>query len=137
MSLISMHERERLASPSILSTAPSSAASHRPSMGFATMIAICVGCVVVQGAMASALLGFGIGGLSFIAAMALALVFAICNAMSFSELSVMYPSSQGTLATYTQKAIGHFPAIVSVFAGYVIVAIFGLSAELILVDALL
>lgn len=137
MSVISMHERERLASSSMLSTPPSSFAPHQPSMGFATMIAICVGCVVVQGAMASALLGFGIGGLSFIAAMALALVFAICNAMSFSELSVMYPSSQGTLATYTQKAIGHFPAIVSVFAGYVIVATFGLSAELILVDALL
>lgn len=111
--------------------------SAKPPIGFRTMIAICVGCVVVQGAMASALLGFGIGGVSFIAAMALALVFAFCNAMSFSELSLMYPSSSGTLATYTQKAIGHFPAIVSVFAGYVVVAMFGLSAELILVDALL
>ncbi|WP_136065355.1 APC family permease [Modicisalibacter radicis] len=114
--------------------------SHRrssaPGIGFKTMIAICVGCVVVQGAMASALMGFGIGGLSFLAAMGLALLFAFCNAISFSELSLMYPSS-GTLATYTQKAIGHFPAIVSVFSGYVIVAMFGLSAELLLVDALL
>ncbi|WP_024950929.1 APC family permease [Cobetia crustatorum] len=116
---------------------PLDCSSAKPPIGFRTMIAICVGCVVVQGAMASALLGFGIGGLSFIAAMALALVFAFCNAMSFSELSLMYPSSSGTLATYTQKAIGHFPAIVSVFAGYVVVAMFGLSAELILVDALL
>lgn len=110
----------------------------RPStIGFKTMIAICVGCVVVQGAMASSLIGFGIGGLSFLAAMVLALIFAFCNAISFSELSLMYPSSTGTLATYTQKAIGHFPAIVSVFAGYVVVAMFGLSAELIMVDALL
>ncbi|MHB0774912.1 APC family permease [Halomonas sp. WWR20] len=115
--------------------------SHRrssaPGIGFKTMIAICVGCVVVQGAMASALMGFGIGGLSFLAAMGLALLFAFCNAISFSELSLMYPSSSGTLATYTQRAIGHFPAIVAVFSGYVIVAMFGLSAELLLVDALL
>lgn len=111
--------------------------SSVPGIGFKTLIAICVGCVVVQGAMASALMGFGIGGLSFVAAMGLALLFAFCNAISFSELSLMYPSSSGTLATYTQKAIGHFPAIVSVFAGYVVVAMFGLAAELILVDLLL
>ncbi|MCE3028085.1 APC family permease [Salinicola sp. DM10] len=108
----------------------------RPTIGFKTMIAICVGCVVVQGSMASALLGFGLGGLSFLAAMLVAALLAVCNAMTFSELSLMYPQS-GTLATYTQKAIGHFPAIVSVFAGYVVVAIFALPAELLLVDALL
>lgn len=118
-------------------SAGNDAAGRRGVIGFKTMIAICVGCVVVQGAMASALTGFGIGGLSFLAAMGLALAFALCNAISFSELSLMYPSSSGTLATYTQKAIGHFPAIVSVFAGYVVVAMFGLSAELLLVDALL
>ncbi|WP_243409077.1 APC family permease [Kushneria phyllosphaerae] len=108
----------------------------RQAIGFKTMIAICVGCVVVQGAMASALMGFGLGGVSFLAAMLVAAFFALCNAMSFSELSLMYPQA-GTLATYTQKAIGHFPAIVSVFSGYVVVAMFGLSAELLLVDALL
>ncbi|GHC23162.1 amino acid APC family transporter [Kushneria pakistanensis] len=86
--------------------------------------------------MASALMGFGLGGLSFLAAMLVAAFFALCNAMTFSELSLMYPQA-GTLATYTQKAIGHFPAIVSVFSGYVVVAMFGLSAELLLVDALL
>ncbi|ODC02282.1 amino acid transporter [Terasakiispira papahanaumokuakeensis] len=105
-------------------------------LGFKTMIAICIGTVVVQGAMASALLGFGIGGLSFLAAMLVATLLAVCNAMSFSELSLMYPQA-GTLATYTQKAIGHFPAIVSVFAGYVVVAIFAIPAEFLLVDALL
>ncbi|GHC23156.1 amino acid APC family transporter [Kushneria pakistanensis] len=108
----------------------------RQAIGFKTMIAICVGTVVVQGAMASALLGFGLGGLSFLAAMLVAALLAVCNAMTFSELSLMYPQA-GTLATYTQKAIGHFPAIVSVFAGYVMVAIFAIPAEFLLVDALL
>ncbi|MGO2146523.1 APC family permease [Halomonas sp.] len=108
----------------------------RQQIGFKTMIAICVGTVVVQGAMVSALVGFGIGGLSFLAAMLVATLLAVCNAMSFSELSLMYPQA-GTLATYTKKAIGHFPAIVSVFAGYVVVAIFAIPAEFLLVDALL
>ncbi|MDR5874317.1 APC family permease [Vreelandella gomseomensis] len=116
--------------------APQASAPVRQHIGFRTMIAICVGTVVVQGAMASALMGFGIGGLSFLAAMLVATLLAVCNAMSFSELALMYPQA-GTLATYTQKAIGHFPAIVSVFAGYVVVAIFAIPAEFLLVDALL
>ncbi|MCZ0927571.1 APC family permease [Halomonas janggokensis] len=115
---------------------PQASAPVRQHIGFRTMIAICVGTVVVQGAMASALMGFGIGGLSFLAAMLVATLLAVCNAMSFSELALMYPQA-GTLATYTQKAIGHFPAIVSVFAGYVVVAIFAIPAEFLLVDALL
>ncbi|MCX2525354.1 APC family permease [Larsenimonas rhizosphaerae] len=115
---------------------PDSPPAARPVIGFKTMIAICVGTVVVQGVMASGLLGFGIGGLSFLAAMLVAFLLAICNAMSFSELSLMYPQA-GTLATYTQKAIGHFPAIVSVFAGYIVVAVFAIPAEFLLVDALL
>ncbi|MCM2973301.1 APC family permease [Larsenimonas suaedae] len=115
---------------------PRSVSATEPRIGFKTMIAICVGTVVVQGAMASALLGFGIGGVSFLAAMLVATLLAVCNAMTFSELSLMYPQA-GTLATYTQKAIGHFPAIVSVYAGYVVVAIFAIPAEFLLVDALL
>ncbi|MDE3738012.1 APC family permease [Metapseudomonas resinovorans] len=121
-------------------TAPAApVASARPAkkaLGFTTMIAICIGVVVVQGAMMSALQGLGFGGLGFIAAFAVAFILAQCYVQSFAELSLMFPQA-GTLATYTQKAIGHFPAIVAVFAGYVIVAMFGLSAELLLVDAIL
>ena len=115
---------------------PSSSKPMKKVLGFSTMIAVCIGVVVVQGAMMSALQGLGIAGLGFIAAFAVAFVLAQCNALTFSELSLMFPRA-GTLATYTQKAIGHFPAIVSVFAGYVVVAMFGLAAELLLVDAIL
>ena len=48
----------------------------------------------------------------------------------------MFPQ-EGTLATYTQKAIGHFPAIVAVFSGYVVVAILAIPVEMVLVDAML
>ncbi|MGP3362995.1 amino acid permease, partial [Escherichia coli] len=74
--------------------------------------------------------------MGFIFAMITALILAQFNAMSFAELSLMFPE-EGTLATYTQKAIGHFPAIVSVFAGYVVVAVLAIPVEMFLVDAML
>jgi hypothetical protein len=41
------------------------------------------------------------------------------------------------LACGPQKAIGHFPAIVAVFAGYVVVAMLALPLEVFLVDAII
>ncbi|AKO53335.1 amino acid transporter [Marinobacter psychrophilus] len=105
-------------------------------MGLPTMMAIAIGLVIVQGAMISATQGIGIGGMSFIAAMVMALIIAQFNAMSFAELSLMFPQ-EGTLATYTQKAIGHFPAILVVFAGYVMVALLAMPVEMFLVDVML
>ncbi|MBJ7553449.1 APC family permease [Marinomonas spartinae] len=109
--------------------------SSSRKIGLLTMMATCIGVVIVQGAMISAMQGIGLGGMGFIFAMLAALIIAQFNAMSFSELSLMFPQ-EGTLATYTQKAIGHFPAIVSVFAGYVVVATLALPVELFLVDAM-
>ncbi len=110
--------------------------SPQRKMGLPTMMAICIGLVIVQGAMISATQGIGLGGMAFVAAMLVAFMLAQFNAMSFAELSLMFPQ-EGTLATYTQKAIGHFPAIVSVFAGYVVVAVLALPVEMFLVDAML
>ena len=110
--------------------------SKPTKLGLPTMMGICIGLVIVQGAMISATQGIGIGGTSFIAAMFVALIISQFNAMSFAELSLMFPQ-EGTLATYTQKAIGHFPAIVSVFAGYVVVATLAIPVEMFLVDAML
>lgn len=113
-----------------------SSGSRKLKMGLLTMMAISIGMVIVQGAMISATQGIGIGGMGFIAAMIVALIIALFNAMSFSELSLMFPQ-EGTLATYTQKAIGHFPAIVAVFAGYVVVAILAMPVEMFMVDVML
>jgi len=120
----------------MMKTAVQSAVKNKTKLGLPTMMAICIGLVIVQGAMISALQGLGIGGMAFIAAMFVALMLAQFNAMSFSELSLMFPQ-EGTLATYTQRAIGHFPAIVAVFAGYVVVAVLALPVEMFLVDAML
>jgi amino acid transporter len=110
--------------------------SSKTKMGLPTMMGICIGLVIVQGAMISATQGVGLGGTSFIVAMIAAFILAQFNAMSFAELSLMFPQ-EGSLATYTRKAIGYFPAIVSVFAGYVVVAILALPVEMFLVDAML
>ena len=115
-------------------SSPSKSASSK--MGLASMLAVCVGLVIVQGAMISATQGVGIGGMAFMAAMVAALIIAQCNAMSFAELSLMFPQS-GTLATYTQKALGHFPAIVAVFSGYILVAALAAPVEMFLIDILL
>lgn len=117
-------------------TADLSAGTKKKLLGLPTMMAICIGLVIVQGAMISAMQGLGMGGTTFVFAMIAALIISQFNAMSFAELSLMFPQ-EGTLATYTQKAIGHFPAIVSVFAGYVIVASLAIPVELFLVDAML
>lgn len=108
---------------------------NTPKIGMGTMIAICVGVVIVQGAMTASLEGVGIGGLSFIAALLIAYVLALFNAMTFSELALMYPEA-GTLAVYTKKALGNFPAIVAVFSGYVVVAMLGIPVEMFLIDAI-
>ena len=105
-------------------------------LGLISMMGICIGLVIAQGGMISGLQGIGIGGTTFVAALLAAFLIAQFNAMSFAELSLMFPQ-EGTLATYTQKAIGHFPAIVAVFSGYVIVATLAVPVELFLVDAML
>lgn len=120
-------------------SASASATSNKTSaagIGLFSMLAICVGLVIVQGSMISATQGIGIGGTAFIVAMFVAWALAQFNAMTFSELSLMLPHA-GTLATYTEKAIGHFPAIVSVFAGYVVVAVLAIPVEMFLVNLLI
>ncbi|WP_063337006.1 MULTISPECIES: APC family permease [unclassified Marinomonas] len=102
-------------------------------LGLGSLLAVAIGLVVSQGVMVLMLQGAGIAGLGFIIPLAIAYLLAITYIMSFSELSLMIPRA-GSLSTYTEAAIGHFPAILAVFSGYVVVAMFALSAELLLVD---
>jgi amino acid transporter len=108
----------------------------RRTLGFRSLLAVAVGLVVSQGVMVIMLQGAGIAGMGFFIPMALGYILAISYVFSFAELSLMFPRA-GTLSTYTEVAIGHFPAIIAVFSGYVVVALFALSAELVLIDLLL
>lgn len=121
--------------------APQTAATHlgvpdkkaRGALGIKSLIAVAVGLVVSQGAMVIMLQGVGLVGAAFIVPLAIAWVLALCYAASFSELALLVPRA-GSLSAYTEVALGHFPAILSVFSGYVVVAMFALSAELMLVN---
>ena len=111
---------------------------HRFSrtLGFGSLLAVAVGLVVSQGVMVIMLQGVGFAGLGFFVALAIGYILAITYVLSFSELCLMFKRA-GTLSTYTEVALGHFPAIVAVFCGYIVVAMFALSAELVIIDLLL
>jgi amino acid transporter len=115
-------------------------ASSRKPLGAWTLAAIVVGVAISQVALVGILQGVGLIGnsppwvviVAFVAAYALA----ISYALTFSELSLMLPS-HGGLSTYTEVALGHFPAMLATYSGYVVVNIFGVPAELMLLDSLL
>ncbi|MFB3116373.1 MAG: APC family permease [Gammaproteobacteria bacterium] len=105
-------------------------------LGFRSLLAVAIGLVVSQSVMVMILQGVGIGGLGFFMPLTIAFFLAISYAFSFSELTLMLPRA-GSLSVYTDVAIGPLPAMVATYAGYVVVAMFALSAELLLVDLIL
>ena len=106
------------------------------TLGFWSLMAVGVGLVVSQGVMVIMLQGAGFGGYGFMVTTLLAYGLAVTYCFSFSELTLMF-RSPGSLATFTEVAIGNFPAIVAVFSGYLVVAMFALSAELVLIELML
>ena len=107
-----------------------------PVLGLTSLLAVAVGTVVGQGPIVSVLQGVGLGGSGFLLVMLVSFGISICNAVTFAELSLMFPRAGG-LSTYTEIAMGNFPAMVATFSGYVVVAMFGLSAEMLLVGGII
>jgi amino acid transporter len=95
-----------------------------------------IGVIVSQVTMVSVLQGMGIGGAGFILAMVLAFALALTNAMAYTEMCLMMPQAT-SLSSYAEAAIGNFPAILLVFAGYVTPVLFGVPSELILMNQVL
>jgi amino acid transporter len=108
----------------------------RKVLGFSALFAASIGVIVAQLGMVALMQGVGIGGWGFFAALGIAFALALANAMAYAEMALMMPSA-GSLSSYAEAAIGNFPAILLVFAGYVTPAIFGLPVEMILVDGVL
>jgi len=105
----------------------------RRVLGLGSLLAVAVGLVVSQGVMMLMLQGVGMAGIAFLIPLFMGFILALTYALSFSELALMIPRA-GSLSSYTKVALGQFPAILSVFSGYVTVAMFALSAELLLLD---
>ncbi|OLU23341.1 amino acid transporter [Pseudomonas sp. PA15(2017)] len=108
----------------------------KKALGLTALLSVSVGLVISQGVMVLMLQGAGIAGPAFLIPLSLAFLLALTYALSFSELSLMIPRA-GSLSSYTEVALGHFAAIVSTFSGYVVVAMFALSAELLLLDQII
>lgn len=106
------------------------------TLGFFALFSIAIGVIVSQTSTVSLLQAIGIGGQGFFLAYGFAFLLSICNALSFAELSLSLPQA-GSISTYAEVTVGHFPAILAVFAGYVVPAIFGLPAELMLFDSVI
>lgn len=106
------------------------------TLGLPSLFAVAVGVVVSQVVFVSILQGVGIGGASFFVAMLIAFVLTLCYVFTYSELALLLPKA-GSISSYTEVAIGHFPAIVASIAGYLAPAIFGLPAELFLLEYIL
>jgi amino acid transporter len=105
-------------------------------IGFFSLFCIAIGVIVGQSTIVSLLQAAGIAGWGFLGAMAIAYVLMLCNSATFAELALMMPR-HGGLSAYCEASLGHFPAIFAVFAGYVVPALFGQAAELMLVDSVM
>lgn len=110
--------------------------SEKKTLSLFDLIAVAVGLVLSQGVMVIILQGFGLSGMSFFIPLVIGFVLALTYAASFAELAMLIPKN-GSISNYSLVATGHLPAMLSVFCGYVVVAMFAVSAELILIDQVL
>ena len=106
------------------------------TLGLPSLIAVGVGVVVGQGPLVTNLHGVGISASGFFIALIVAFVLTISYVFTFTELSLMLPKAGG-ISTYTEVAIGHFPAIVVTIGGYVGMSIFAGAADLFLLNFVL
>jgi amino acid transporter len=105
-------------------------------LGFPSLFASAVGLCVASSTLVMLCQGYGLAGYGFIIATAIALVLMIFQALSFSELALMLPRA-GSIGSYTEVAMGHFPAIISVLSGYVLVQCLSGASELAIVGIVL
>jgi len=105
-------------------------------LGRRALFAAAIGAIVAQLGMVTTAQGVAIGGWGFIVALGIIFFLALANVMAYAEMALMMPNA-GSLSSYAEAAIGNFPAILLVFAGYVAPALFGLPVELILVNGII
>ena len=106
--------------------------ARSPRLGLAALSAVAMGVIVCQSGLVSLLQAAGLAGWGFLTAMGLAALLMAANAAAFAELALMMPRAGG-LGAYCEAALGPWAAVVAVFAGYVVPALFGPAAELLLV----
>lgn len=89
-------------------------------LGLGNVVSISVGLVVATSCLVSLGEGSGTLGVTFIVAMAIAMLLNMTTVASLSELNALMPNTTGGLAQYTLAALGPFPTIISMVGGYII-----------------
>ena len=110
--------------------------SQPQGLGLKPLFAVAIGVIVAQSTIVSLLQAAGIAGWGFAAALALGWALMMANSATYAELALMMPRAEG-ISAYIRAGLGPLPAIFAVFAGYIVPALFGPAAELLLVDAVL
>ena len=89
-------------------------------LGLGNVVSISVGLVVATSCLVSLGEGAGTLGITFIVAMAIAMLLNMTTIASLSELNALMPNTTGGLAQYTLAALGPFPTLISMVGGYII-----------------
>lgn len=93
---------------------------NKQKLGLANVVSISVGLVVATSCLVSLGEGSGTLGVTFILAMAIAMLLNMTTVASLSELNALMPNTTGGLAQYTLAALGPLPTLVSMVGGYII-----------------
>ncbi|MGN0368494.1 MAG: APC family permease [Wujia sp.] len=89
-------------------------------LGLGNVVSISVGLVIATSCLVSLGEGAGNLGVTFILAMAIAMLLNMTTIASLSELNALMPNTTGGLAQYTLAALGPFPTLISMVGGYII-----------------
>ena len=100
-------------------------------VGFPTALASSVGVILASPVILTVTTGFGLGGGTFAAAMAIALIMMLAQAITFAEAMSILPTS-GSVYDYISCGLGRFAAITGTIAAYFMVHVFAGTAETIL-----
>lgn len=93
---------------------------NEKKLGLGNVVSISVGLVVATSCLVSLGEGAGTLGVTFILAMAIAMLLNMTTIASLSELNALMPNTTGGLAQYTLAALGPFPTLISMVGGYII-----------------
>ena len=89
-------------------------------LGLGNVVSISVGLVIATSCLVSLGEGAGTLGVTFVLAMAIAMLLNMTTIASLSELNALMPNTTGGLAQYTLAALGPFPTLISMVGGYII-----------------
>jgi amino acid transporter len=110
---------------------PDQALPNQGVVGFPTALATSVGLIMASPVILTVTSGFGLGGTTFVAAIAIAFVVMQAQATSFAEAAGLLPTT-GSVYDYLSCGLGRFWAVTGTLSAYLLVHVFAGTAETVL-----